>query len=479
MPPLGLTPQSSAYWDGTTVGDAATGEFNAPYSASEFGNVLALLFTSFVGAYVIPGVGGLHDASQLRVDASSPAAMTVDVQQGYAFVADRLYSTGSNVQVLTLTAADATNPRLDRVILRINYTAKTVRLAILAGTPSATPALPALTQTATIAEFSIAYIWVAALAATITDADIHDERTFAVTSEGMRVSDTHINLIKNSEFMAHSPLILPGAAPAVPPDLWEVVGTATFDRQLKPSQMPRGRAIIIETGAVNSGMSQTVPVKADTVYSIRVLIKVTAGDTGSIEVTTDSASPSTITRQIRRTGAWLEETIYYITEADATELTLTLLGTGNGDIVEVGQSLILEGYYPGDFRAFHEFIAFANPVTDTLWDSNPKSLGTTTLPLNINYTGSSITGIILPDTHALLMLLKANDSGSAAGNPSLTVGAVGGPYRGLHIGGVVNDRTRMGEFTIPIDSAFAFDIDVVATGASTLDAYVAIIGIYT
>lgn len=476
---MGLNTESSAFWDGTTVGDAAGSEFDAPYSTSEFGNILGLLFSSFVGAYVIPGVGGVHDASQLRVQASSPAAMTVDVVQGYAFANDRMYSTGSTVKTLTLSAADAANPRLDRIVLRIDYTAKTVRLAVLTGTPAATPSLPALAATATLVELSIAYIWVAALAASIADVSIHDERLFASTNEGVRVSQLETNLAKNSEFMAHSPLIL-STTPALAPDLWDTVGTATFERQpSRPVEMVRGRAIFIAAGAANSGMSQTVPVKASTVYAIRTMMKVTAGDVGVITVTTDSASPGTISRQMRRTGAWIEETIYYGTEADATTLTLSLLAASNTDIVEVGQSLIVEGYYPGPFRPFREFISFANPVTDTSWDGDAKSTGTVTINLPISYTGGVIASIILAGTHALLLLLDANDSGSAGNDVYLKVGAVGGPYRGIYMSGITNDRKRQGEFTIPIDSAEEFDISVQASGGGTLDAYVGVIGIYT
>lgn len=476
---MGLLDESSAFWDGTTVGDAAGDQFNAPYSATEFGNILGLLFSSYVNAFVIPGVGGLHDGSQLRVQASSPAAMTVDVVQGYAFVNDRMYSTGSSIRVLTIAAADATNPRLDRVVIRIDYTAKTARLAVLTGTPAGTPSLPALASSATLVEFALAYIWVAALSSSVLDLNIHDERLFAQTSEGLRVSQQSTNLAKNSEFMAHSSLIL-STTPALAPDLWDTIGTATFERQpFRPDQMARGRAIIIVAGASNSGKAQTVPVKPSTIYSIKTITKVTAGDVGVISVTTDSASPGTITRQMRRTGAWIEETIYYGTESDATTLTLSLLAASSGDIVEVGQSLIIEGYYPGPFRPFHEIVAFANPVTDTSWDGDAKSTSTVTINLPISYTGGVIASIILAGTHALLMLLQANDSGSAGNDVYLKVGATGGPYKGVYLSGVVNDRIRQGEVTIPIDSAEEFDIDVLASGGGTLDAYVAITGIYT
>jgi hypothetical protein len=44
------------------------------------------------------------------------------------------------------------NPRIDRIVLRLNLTTETITLARLQGTPGATPAIPALTQTDTLWE---------------------------------------------------------------------------------------------------------------------------------------------------------------------------------------------------------------------------------------------------------------------------------------------------------------------------------------
>lgn len=114
--------------------------------------------------------------------------------------------------------------------------------------------------------------------------------------------------------------------------------------------MARGYAVQITADAADEGITQTFSVTPSSPYAIKGLVNVTAGDVGKIVVTSDAAAPGTITREIHRTGEWMEETIYYTTEADATTLTIRLLAANNGDIVQFGQFLALPGYFPGPFR---------------------------------------------------------------------------------------------------------------------------------
>lgn len=80
------------------------------------------------------------------------------------------------------TTADATNPRIDRVILRLDFNqtlANRVVLTVLDGQPSTNPTAPALTQlTNGVWEISLYQVRVNANATTLTDAVITDERIF-------------------------------------------------------------------------------------------------------------------------------------------------------------------------------------------------------------------------------------------------------------------------------------------------------------
>lgn len=105
------------------------------------------------------------------------SGLGVSVNTGDAVVDSfRFYS--DTPVALTATAADPTNPRIDRVILRVDGSAHTSTIVIKAGTPAPSPVPPALTQTvpAGTYELSLAQIRINAGAATI--ASLTDERVY-------------------------------------------------------------------------------------------------------------------------------------------------------------------------------------------------------------------------------------------------------------------------------------------------------------
>lgn len=396
----------SAFWDGTSTGHAASTDiWSAPYSSGEYSDIYnKLLGSAAAKGYVIPTYG-----TGLAIAANNPVAMNVLVGTGAMFIRGKLFENTAQA-TLTIATADATNPRIDRIVVRISFAAQTIELAVLAGTPAATPALPTLTQNATTYEIPIAYVWVAATAASIAATEVHDERVFAANLEGLLTTLMQPNLLSNSEFMAFSGLDTLTFPSKYSPDCWATVGTVTtFANLTKPSQMSRGRAVKITAGAGSSGMSQTQPVRASTVYSIKGLVQVTAGDVASIVVTTNSASPGTVTKYIRRTGSWIEYTIFYATEADASTLTLSLLGLNNTDVVDFGQWLVVEGRIPGPFRQIHEIIYLDSIIYDSsFFGDNYTTTGITTL--NLNTTGFQ--GLILQGTQALYLRHETNSNAS-------------------------------------------------------------------
>jgi hypothetical protein len=110
--------------------------------------------------------------------------MSVSIAAGWA---DILGTTQSNMGVYTvyndaavtgtITAADPTNPRIDRVCLTVNDSAYTgsinnVVVNVVAGTPAGSPTAPATPANS----ISLATVAVAAGATTITNANITDTR---------------------------------------------------------------------------------------------------------------------------------------------------------------------------------------------------------------------------------------------------------------------------------------------------------------
>jgi hypothetical protein len=334
--------EDSAFWDGTAVGDAAsTTLWSSPYSSAEFGEIYSKILGSHVAkGYVVPTYG-----NDLKVSANNPVALNVLVATGALFVRGKFYENTSQITAV-ITAADITNPRIDRVVARISLSSsvQTIRTVVLAGTPAATPALPALTQNATTYEISLAYVWVAANATTISDVDVHDEREFAVNFREAAYK-TVINQVRNSEFLGDI------QSRIYPPAEWDLVNSpSVILTATKPAQMVRGNYVSITADAASEGISQTIPVLPSSPYAFKFLINVTAGDVGQIVVTTNSASPNTITRTIRRTAIDLEERIFYTTESDATTLTIKYIAVNNTDVIKAGQALMLPGYNAGPFR---------------------------------------------------------------------------------------------------------------------------------
>lgn len=119
----------------------------------------------------------LDYGDELEIVQSSPAAMTVTLGSGRAWIQGYWYQ-NSEDKTITISAADAIYPRIDRVVLRLTPTAapRKIVAAVLTGTPGATPSAPDLTQEAATYEISLAQIAVAAGETQLLTADITDER---------------------------------------------------------------------------------------------------------------------------------------------------------------------------------------------------------------------------------------------------------------------------------------------------------------
>jgi len=151
-------------WTYAGVTHTSHSKITGPSAATDVGNV-ALYMQAFTNG-IISGAG-----ANLALTATG-AAMNVTVGAGAALVRGILYDRLASSTV-PIAAAHATLGRLDYVVVRVvprgageNIEGK-AELVVITGTPSATPALPALTQTAALYEFAIGYVVVDAAVATI------------------------------------------------------------------------------------------------------------------------------------------------------------------------------------------------------------------------------------------------------------------------------------------------------------------------
>jgi len=109
--------------------------------------------------------------------------MQVKVKTGGAWIKGH-YMESSAIETLAIAAADATNPRIDLVVVRLSWPSNTIILAVLTGTPAGSPAVPALTQTdGTTWEIALAQVYVAASVSTITAGNVTDARSLTYLNE--------------------------------------------------------------------------------------------------------------------------------------------------------------------------------------------------------------------------------------------------------------------------------------------------------
>ena len=132
---------------------------------------------------------GIIGSSSLAVSQNSPAGMSVIVASGWsAIVGTTQANMGAYVvfndanNVLTVTTANPTNPRIDRVVVTVQdayYTGafNDVIFQVIAGTPASSPTAPAIPANS----ISLATIAVGAGVTSILNANITDTRV-AVTS---------------------------------------------------------------------------------------------------------------------------------------------------------------------------------------------------------------------------------------------------------------------------------------------------------
>ncbi len=148
----------------------------ASFTETQWRELFGNLFTPGIinGAKVNGASGG-----NLAVTVSS--GLTVNIATGAGIVYGFAYENDGNPQLTkTVGNRDTTADRYDRIVLRFGFSAKSVAVAVLAGTLGA--GIPALTQNSTTWEVPLATIDVihnANPTYALTSGDIHDTRVYS------------------------------------------------------------------------------------------------------------------------------------------------------------------------------------------------------------------------------------------------------------------------------------------------------------
>lgn len=128
----------------------------------------AWYFSTFIGNGVFP-----NPSDGLQVMASS--AMQIAVKAGYGYINGYAFKNESSF-LIDITTADGVLPRIDRIVLRWDLSDRLMEIAVLEGTPSASPTAPALTRSADRYELALADVNVRRGTTEILQADITDRR---------------------------------------------------------------------------------------------------------------------------------------------------------------------------------------------------------------------------------------------------------------------------------------------------------------
>lgn len=135
------------------------------------------------------GLAGVCAAGDFAVSQSATPGMSVDIAAGRAIVngttVNGAFTVRNDAAItnLAITAADPSNPRIDRVVVEVRPGSPNDdwRVRVVTGTPAGSPSAPAVPDNS----LSLATVTVAALASSITNANITSVRTYAGDLAGL------------------------------------------------------------------------------------------------------------------------------------------------------------------------------------------------------------------------------------------------------------------------------------------------------
>lgn len=134
------------------------------------------------------------------------------------------------------------------------------------------------------------------------------------------------------------------ATAADPPDSWAAVGTVTSAALAATDAAEGGgRMLTVTTGAVSSGVAQTLTkLRASTRYLVSVRAKVTGGTAQLVTVGADATSQFRDITLATTSGTFTTLAAVVQTDATPTALVVRLLGAGNGDVVHFDHVCVQE-----------------------------------------------------------------------------------------------------------------------------------------
>lgn len=142
------------------------------------------LSTIYEGILTDGVVKGISD--ELEVTAHTSGGMRVVVGNGKAIIADKwvkIVDTGIEV---ALEAANATYPRIDTIVARLDVASREIVIAAKTGVAESSPHARTCTYTASVKEIPLAHVAVSANTTTIVASNITDKRQYSAVQTGIK-----------------------------------------------------------------------------------------------------------------------------------------------------------------------------------------------------------------------------------------------------------------------------------------------------
>lgn len=119
---------------------------------------------------------GVFESVGDKFQVTESFGMNINIGTGRAFLEDR-WCKNDAIASVTINDANVANPRWTAVVLRKNIANRNIVIDTVDGEPGETPVKPSITRSGGVYELCLAYVYVAANATTITQADITDTRS--------------------------------------------------------------------------------------------------------------------------------------------------------------------------------------------------------------------------------------------------------------------------------------------------------------
>lgn len=152
--------QVAYFFDAVTV----NGAYDRKYNSDDF----AEYFTGLIANGVLYGT-----LNGLQVVVSS--GMNILIRSGVGFLKGYLFKNTTDLTMAVTTASPSLN-RIDRVVVQLDKTNRTIAIVIKTGTPAVTPSAPAIVQTETVFEIGLCTINVNIGVAALQASNIVDTR---------------------------------------------------------------------------------------------------------------------------------------------------------------------------------------------------------------------------------------------------------------------------------------------------------------